>query len=45
MGEEKKFKGYICGAGYLGWVPWYRIYMLFSTEQEYYEYVEGDEEK
>ena len=38
------FKGYPIASGYMGWVPWYSTYMLFATEQEYYEYVEGDTE-
>ena len=36
------FKGYLIASGYMGWVPWYNTYMLFATENEYYEYVRGD---
>lgn len=36
-------KGYYIGTGYMGWVPWYNKYILFATEEEYYEYFkEGD---
>ena len=38
----KKLKGYPIATGYMGYVPWYNTYMLFSTEEEYYDYVEGD---
>lgn len=43
MHEEKvKPIGYYIASGYMGWVPWYRIYMLFATEQEYLEYLKGE---
>lgn len=38
------FKGYPIATGYMGWVPWYERYMLFATEEEYYEYVRDGEE-
>lgn len=34
-------KGYYIGFGYMGWVD--NMYMLFATEEEYKEYVEGEE--
>lgn len=39
------FKGYPIATGYMGWVPWYERYILFATEDEYYEYVRGEENK
>jgi hypothetical protein len=39
---NKEFKGYLIGTGYLGWVPWYHRYMLFATEEEYYEYIKEE---
>lgn len=30
-------KGYITPYGYLGWMPIYKRYILFSTEAEYFE--------
>lgn len=32
-------KGYTTQAGYMGFVPWMGRYVLFSTEQEYAEYI------
>ena len=32
-------KGYYIGTGYMGWVPWYNNYILFATEEEYYDYI------
>ena len=34
------YKGYYIGAGYMGWVD--NKYMLFATEEEYREYMEGE---
>ena len=36
------FKGYPIASGWMGWVPWYERYMLFTTEQEYYDYVDDN---
>lgn len=48
MGEVKRndiFKGYPIATGYMGYIPWYGTYMLFDTEDEYYDYVrEGEPE-
>ena len=38
------FKGYPIATGYMGWVPWYERYILFATEDEYYEYVREENE-
>jgi hypothetical protein len=38
------FKGYSIATGYMGWVPWYERYMLFTTQDEYYEYVREENE-
>ena len=40
--SEDVFKGYYIACGYMGWVPWYRMYILFATEEEYKEYVKGE---
>ena len=32
-------KGYIVSAGYMGWIG--KKYILFATEKEYEEYVNG----
>ena len=32
-----KPKGYPTGDGYYGWIPSYHKYILFSTDEEYYE--------
>jgi hypothetical protein len=32
-------KGYPTQTGYMGYVPWKRRYILFSTETEYLEYI------
>lgn len=32
-------KGYTITSGYMGYVPWLRRYMLFSTESEYREFL------
>lgn len=34
-----KPKGYYIGSGYMGWVSWYAKYILFSTEEEYLDYI------
>ncbi len=36
---EGSMKGYITAAGYMGWVK--DRYMLFASEYDYREYVEG----
>ena len=35
-------KGYPIATGYMGYVPWYGRYMLFETEDAYYEYINED---
>lgn len=39
---ETVFKGYPIASGWMGWVPWFNRYILFATEDEYYEYVRGE---
>ena len=39
---ENVYKGYPIATGYMGWIPWYNTYMLFATEQEYYDYVDDN---
>lgn len=37
-----KVKGYVVPSGFMGWVEFYKRYILFATEREYYEYIEED---
>ena len=38
-------KGYVIGAGYMGWVESLGRYILFATEEEYKEYYSEDVKK
>ena len=33
-------KGYVVQRGYMGWIEEEKRYMLFATEDEYYEYLD-----
>lgn len=35
--------GYSVGSGYMGYVSWLNRMILFSTEEEYLEYIERNE--
>lgn len=37
-------KGYVTSSGYMGFIPSKNNYMLFDTENEYYTYLNDDEQ-
>lgn len=37
-----EIKGYYNSIGYMGWIGWIGDYMLFSTEQDYLDYIEEE---
>ena len=39
----KEFKGYPIATGYMGYVPWYKNYILFKDKDDYINYIKGDE--
>ena len=38
--KERQMKGYSTAAGYMGYVSWLGKYILFSTDQEYRDFLE-----
>lgn len=39
MFENRTIKGYPNSIGYMGWIDEYGDYMLFSSENDYYDYI------
>lgn len=38
--KERQMKGYSTAAGYMGYVSWLGKYILFSTDEEYRDFLE-----
>ena len=38
--KERQMKGYSTAAGYMGYVSWLGKYILFSTDEEYWDFLE-----
>ena len=38
--KERQMKGYSTAAGYMGYVAWMGKYILFSTDEEYRDFLE-----
>lgn len=41
--NKKTPYGYLTPDGFEGWVPWFKKYILFATENEYLEYIKEGE--